>query len=118
MLKLYDYLEAMMEEQDSHQWFIETKLNYFAGDIMEILAIENVAEIASSINRAVRACRTMGIPFSSNFKRVYRFDGKNLIADWKMSSLACYLLIINCNPCHQSVAKAQLYFAMNQAARR
>ncbi len=113
MLKLYNYLEAIIEEQNSRQRFIENRLNYFASDIMEMMDIEDSEEIAGSLNRAFLACGVLNIPFNRNFKRVYRFNGEYLIADWKISALACYLLIINSNPSHQSVAKAQLYFAMN-----
>lgn len=114
MLKLYDYLESIIEERNNRQRFFETRLNYFAGDIMEMMDIEDSEEIAGSINRAFQACGTLNIPFNKNFKRVYRFNGEYLIADWKISPLACYLIIINCNPCHNNVAKAQLYFVMNQ----
>ena len=114
MLKLYDYLETMMEEHNKRQWFFESKLNFFVGDIMEIMDIADTGEIASSLNRAIQACETLDIPFNKNFKRVYRFNGNALIADWKISALACYLVIINCNPNHERVAKAQLFFAMNQ----
>lgn len=117
MLKLYDYLEAMVEEQNYRQNFFETKLNYFAGDIMETLDIVDATEITSSLNRAFQACGSLNIPFDKNFKRVYRFNGEELIVDWKISTLACYLIIINCSPSHESVAKAQLFFAINQTAR-
>jgi len=96
MLKLYDYLEAMIEESNNRQRFIETKLNYFASEIMETLHIEDAAEIALSLNRTFQACGILHIPFNRNFKKVYRSDGENLIADWKISSFACYLIIINC----------------------
>lgn len=113
MLKLYDYLEDMMEEHN-HQWFYETRLRYFAHDVLEMLEVTDQLEAAYSLNRTFQACKTLGIPLDKNFKRVYRFNGKDLIEDYKISPFACYLLIINCNPSHESVAKAQLYFAMNQ----
>jgi len=115
MLKIYDYLEAVMEEQNNRQWYFENRLNLFASEIMETLEIEDSDEIALAINRAFRACGSLNIPFNRNFKKVYRFDGIQLMMDWKISPLACYLIIINCNPDNEQVAKAQLYFAMNQA---
>jgi hypothetical protein len=118
MLKLYDYLEAIMEEHNNRQWFYETKLNFFAGDVMETLDVTDAEEIGSSLNRVFQACGTLNIPVGRNFKQVYRFNGEALIEDWKISPLACYLIIINCNPVHERVAKAQLYFAMNQVARK
>lgn len=114
MLKLYDYLEDMMEEHNNHQWFYETRLTYFANDILEMLEVTDQIEAAFSLNRTFQACKALDIPFNKNFKKVYRYNGEDLMADYKISPFACYLLIINCNPSHASVAKAQLYFAMNQ----
>ena len=116
MLKLYDYLQDMMNEHNNRQWFFETRLNYFINDILEMLNIKDTEEISSSLNRAFQACAALNISFEKNFKRVYRFNGENLIADWKISPLGGYLIIINCSPSHETVAKAQLYFAMNQIA--
>ncbi|HEY0031024.1 MAG TPA: hypothetical protein VGC65_09720 [Bacteroidia bacterium] len=118
MLKLYDYLEAMMEVRNNRQWYFETRLNYFASDVMETLEIKDPAEIAFSLERAFQACKTLNIPFSRNFKKVFRFDGEKLFADWKISALAGYLIIINCNPSYPPVANAQLFFAMNQVVNK
>lgn len=118
MLKLYDYLETMMEEHNSRQWYYETKLNYFASEIIDMLEVDDASEIALSLSRAFQACDTLNIPFSKNFKRVYRYNDEGISSDWKISSLACYLLIINSNPNNESVAKAQIYFAMNQVANK
>jgi hypothetical protein len=114
MLKLFDYLEAIMEERNSRQWYYESRLDYFASEIMEMLEVKDPEDSVFSLSRAIQACQTLDIPVNNNFKKVYRFDGINLVADWKVSPLACYLLIVNCNPVNEQVAKAQLFFAMNQ----
>ncbi len=114
MLKPYDHLEAVMEENSSRQYYFESKLFFFASDIMNFLKIFETSEIDNSFNRAFQAYSTLNIPISINFKKVYRFDGENLITDWKLSSLACFLIIINCNPSNPEVAKAQLFFAQNR----
>lgn len=80
---------------------------------MEEIEIEESEEIASSLERTFQACLVLNIPIEKNFKRIYRFNGQDLILDWKISLLASYLLIINCNPSHESVARAQLFFALN-----
>lgn len=116
MLKLYDYLETITQQRNNHNWYFETKLNYFVSEIMQTLSIINYDEINTSIKRAFQICETLKIPVNQNFKKIYCFDGISLIDDWKISPLACYLIIINCNPIHESVAKAQVYFAMHQKA--
>ena len=116
MRKLHNHLQDSIEEQQP-QWFFEARLPYFANEIMERLNIEDAEEISLALKRTFEACRTLQIPLSRNFKKVYRFNGKELIDDWKVSALAHYLIVINCNPANEQVAKAQLYFAMGKSVR-
>ena len=115
MLKIYDYLDIRLSQERLKQDYNNNRLSYFLSEIMESLEINDEFEISCSLKRAFLACRTINISISSNFKRVYRFDGTNLIIDWKISSLACYLILINCKPDRESVAKAQLFFAIKQS---
>ena len=114
MLKIYDYLEETPEELNRRKLFFENSFKYYTSDIMELLNIKDTDDIVSSLNRAFLACESLQIPLNYNFKKIYCFDGKNMIVDWKISTLACYLIVINCNPSNECVAKAQLYFALNQ----
>ena len=111
MLKQYDDLDTRLIEEYGKHIYSEARLNYFASEVMEILAIDDADEIATSLSRAFQACGTLHLSFNNNFKKVYRYDGENMIADWKISSLACYLIVINSNPANEHVARAQLYFA-------
>jgi len=113
-LKIYDYLDIVMQEHQKQRWFKNFELNYFVSDIMSNLNIDNAQEIEISLKRTFNACNTLRISKRQNFKKIYRFDGKNLHIDWKISSLACYLIIINCNPTNEFVARAQLHFALNR----
>ena len=113
-LKIYDYLDIVLQEHQKNKWFENFKLNYFVSDVMSNLNIKDAIEIEVSLNRTFDACDTLHISKLQNFKKIYRFDGKNLHVDWKISSLACYLIIINCNPTNEFVARAQLHFALNR----
>ena len=111
MLKLYDYLEDMTAGNGRH-WYYQNRLKYYMSDIMEELHIsEEDAHI--SVKRACLACLQLDIPVDLNFKRTFSHDGNTLKADWKLSALACYLVIINADPANENVARAQLFFAMN-----
>jgi hypothetical protein len=113
-LKRLDILEeVMMGEIFSPLG--EMDLLYYASDIMEKLGCEEEEEIDSAIQRVVQVCQSLNIPMKRNFKRIYRYDGKKMTTDWKLSSLACYLLMINGNPCNPNVAKAQLFFAIRDS---
>jgi len=105
--------ETFMPAIAKSTWLFDARYPYLASEIIDSLNIKDANEIAISLNRAFIACRILQIPLHRNFKKVYRFDGETMVADWKISALACYLIVINCNPSHESVARAQLYFAMN-----
>ena len=88
----------------------DSQLLYYASDLVESLMIEDREELQFAIKRAFKACTALRISVRDNFKSVIRFDGVNLLEDWKISSLASYLIIINANPLNPNVAKAQLYY--------
>ena len=102
-------------EVDKHRGSFEPRLIYFLSEISEALLIVDEQEIALSLKRAFQTCETLHLSLQQNFKKVFRHDGTHLRVDWKISSLACYLLIINCDPKNEHVAKAQLYFALARA---
>ncbi len=105
-----------IEPLQAPYWFFEAKLNYLLTEVMEELGIDNENDIATSLSRALRACDTLQLPISRNFRKVFRSEGHQMKSDWEISPVACYLLVINCNPTYESVAKAQLYFALNRVA--
>jgi len=113
-LKRYDYLDVVIQEHQKQQWFKSFKLDYFLSDIMLNLDINDALEIQISLERAFAVCSILHISKHQNFEKIYRFDGQNLHVDWKISSLAGYLIIINCTPVNEFVARAQLHFALNR----
>ena len=113
-IKLYDYLDIVMQEHQNQQWFSNLNLNYFVRDIMNNLNINDVLEIDLAVKRTFDVCKILRISRNDNFKKIYRFDGKNLHIDYKISALACYLIIINCNPSNEYVARAQMHYAINR----
>ena len=76
MLKLYDDLDTRLVEEYGNHIFFEARLNYFVSEVMEILAIDDADEIATSLSRAFQACGTLHLSFNNNFKKVYRYDGQ------------------------------------------
>jgi UV DNA damage repair endonuclease len=116
MPKQHENSGSLIERHNKPQWVFDAKLNYLASEIMEMLAIEDADEMTSSIERAILVCNMLHIPLRRNFHKVFSFDGNDMTDDWKISALACYLIIINSDPKHEGVAKAQLWFALNQPA--
>jgi hypothetical protein len=108
MLKQYDNWDnalILMEEQQ-----IPRKYICYASELTDRLQISEKA-FDDALERAFNACVSLEIPIKSNFKSVYRSFEDCLITDWKLSSLACYLIIINADPANAAVARIQLLFA-------
>lgn len=114
MLKQYEHRDSTLQAKKVDEWLFEAKLNYLISEVMNALDIVDADEMAASLNRAVQACGSLNVPLHRNFKKVFRSDGKNIIMDWQLSPLACYLIVINCNPSNEHVAKAQMFFALDR----
>jgi hypothetical protein len=109
MLKLYDPWEHIFDSLQRKDDAPE--LLYYASDIEQSMGFSD-EELEEAIERAFQACTSMHISIDDNFKAIYRSDNRHeMIADWKLSPLACYLLIINANPSNSNVARVQLFFA-------
>lgn len=112
MLKLYDYFDEVMASKAEHR---EQKLRYYASDIMDELGYERSDDVDSALKRTFMICQSLQISIPVNFRQVYRFDGEKILKDWKLSPLACYIMIMNGNPCNPNVARAQLLLVNNSA---
>ena len=109
MLKLYDPWENIFQSIQNRQR--DPDLLYYASDIEQSMGFTD-SDMETVIERAFQACSTMHITIEDHFKPIYRTDNSHeLLNDWKLSSLACYLLIMNANPANTNVAKVQLFFA-------
>ena len=108
-VKLYDPWE---QNQHAFQWKADTvATTCYASDLRSQLGIEEEAGFEDAMRRALKVCRQLSIPIDDNFRSVYRFGSEALIRDWRLSDLACYLIIVNADPDNARVAEAQVYFA-------
>jgi hypothetical protein len=82
----------------------------YASELKERLNVSD-EELEVAIDRAFKACASLGISIRQNFKSVFRTCDDHLLEDWKLSPLACYLLVINADPANERVARMQIHFA-------
>ena len=109
MLKIYDPWER---EAYTFQWKTqENKTYHYASELKKQFGFEQDEEFEQALERALKVCGSLAISVEDNFSSVYRFNSIGLIRDWKLSNLACYLIIVNANPENSNVARAQVYFA-------
>jgi DNA-damage-inducible protein D len=113
MIKLYNPWEYTFEN-----WQPPTRnanLLYYASELLQQLNIIDENEFSNSIYRSIKACSALHISIDENFAHVYINQNNELISDWKLSLLACYLIVINCNPENPTIAKAQVFFALKNS---
>jgi hypothetical protein len=111
MLKKYD----PFENYHSFQWRQDGEgVHFYASDLRDQLGFTDEEDFEEALQRAMKVCRTLAISLEENFRSVYRFDSTQLVSDWKLSNLACYLVIVNANPENRNVARAQVYFAVKK----
>jgi DNA-damage-inducible protein D len=92
---------------------------WWGRDLMAALGYQTFDSFERAINRAIRACTTIGVDVFENFQQMNReIEGKS-VRDFKLSRFACYLTAMNGDVKKPEVAKAQAYFAtVAEAARQ
>lgn len=90
---------------------VDNGMTYWsARKLMEMLNYSDYREFKKVINRAIKACLSIGLEIDDNFIPIeIEIDGSK-VNDYKLSRFACYLISINGNPKNPEVAKAQAYF--------
>jgi DNA-damage-inducible protein D len=108
MLKVYDPLEYEMTQRfRDHE---DIRSICYASELMEHFDFSE-KEMDEAISRAFKACYSLHIPINENFRSVYLSSDEHVVTDWRLSPLACYLLIINADPAKAEIAQLQLIFA-------
>lgn len=78
---------------------------------MHMLGYETFSSFKKAINKAVTTCMTLDIETLDNFQQTKREIDGELVADYKLSRFACYLIAMNADNKKREVASAQAFFA-------
>lgn len=81
-----------------------------ASHILTMLGYDDETEKHAVVDRALCICRTMHIPITAHFRKVYVPSPEGLKEDYLVTDLGCYLLTINADAQHPAVGRAQVYF--------
>lgn len=90
----------------------ENGFTYWSGrDLMDMLGYESWSSFQKAIQKAMVTLTTLNINIMDNICQVEcERDGKKEL-DFKLSRLACYLVVMNADNKKQAVAEAQVYFS-------
>jgi DNA-damage-inducible protein D len=81
---------------------------FYASDVAPSLGYDRDDTFDELLRTAIRAGAAMHITLSHHFVPLYRHGDDGLFADWKLSRLACTLIIMQADPRHPEVTDAQL----------
>jgi hypothetical protein len=88
--------------------FVYNKLPYRISEFIFSQSRSEMEEWENAVDRAMRVCRTSGVPVEYNFKRIYLVTTRGIVKDWMLSALARRLVLINASPNNILAARLQL----------
>lgn len=80
---------------------------HYASEIFNDLNYTEETAINLAVKRARAVCRTLNTPAIEHFMPIYRAINDEVYVDWKLSSFAAYLALLNGNPSSPAVASFQ-----------
>jgi DNA-damage-inducible protein D len=83
---------------------------WYARDFVGMLGYTDFEPFEKAVNRAIRACTTLGIPLVETIAPIEREIEGRRQRDYKLSRFGCYLVAVNADVKKPQVAKAQAYF--------
>ncbi|MEQ8910332.1 MAG: hypothetical protein RIC95_14125 [Vicingaceae bacterium] len=86
----------------------ESQLLYTASQLKQLLEIENDDEVNWAIQKAIQVLQRLKMDSRLHFKQVYCAQDEVIRIDWRLSSFAYLLVILNCDSEHPIVAKTQV----------
>lgn len=89
------------------EYLMDRQLKYLSSDLVRDGLID-FAEMNEAVNRAMGICKTGGMSLRIHFKAVYTSQGAYVFRDWRLSSFARKLVLLNADPSNPVTARMQL----------
>jgi len=81
---------------------------YYGSDLAHVLGYEDDPTFEEVIHSTIRACSALQVTVRHHFQLLYRQGDNGLYADWRLSRLACTLIVMHADLSHPEVTDAQL----------
>lgn len=92
----------------------ESQLVHTASQLKDALQLENMAELDVAVQKSINALQSLNISSRPHFQQVYCAQNNSIQLDWRLSSFAYLMVMLNCDPQHPLVAKTQVELIKNQ----
>jgi hypothetical protein len=93
--------QLVADAMDSH-------CRFYASDLAPSLGYDTQNAIDNLIRTAIGAGAALQITLSYHFVPLFRHGEDGLFPDWRLSQLACTLIVMHADPQHPEVTNAQL----------
>lgn len=85
----------------------ELNYRYYASELLNELMRSDDFDFDASVRKAIAILRLTGIPVQHHFSCVYRSEAGRTRRDWKMSELACCLVVMGAQPSNPGIEEVQ-----------
>lgn len=76
----------------------ELNYRYYASELLRRLLHSTDFNLDASVRKTIAVLKLTGLPVQEHISCVYRSDASGINRDWKLSELACSLIIISHDP--------------------
>ena len=80
---------------------------YYASDLLQNLIHSTDFDLDSSIRKTIAILKLTGNPVQEHISRIYRSEFSRVRCDWKLSELACSLIILSYESSNVEIEEAQ-----------
>jgi len=80
---------------------------FYASDLMALLGKSFEKDFEFTLRKAITVCKMAHIPARDHFKLLFRSLSNVIVKDWKLSALACSLLIMESDSSDKKVVELQ-----------
>lgn len=80
---------------------------YYASELLNRLMHTDDFDFDAAVRKAIAILRLTQIPVQQHFLCIYRSDAGGTRRDWKMSELACSLIIMSAEPTRKEIMEMQ-----------
>jgi hypothetical protein len=101
----YNYVDPMIELFLSSM--NDLNYRYYASELLNRLMESENFNFEASVRKAIAIMRLTGVPVQQHFSCVYRSTAQGTRRDWKMSELACSLIIMSSDPATNEIEEIQ-----------
>ena len=101
----YNYTDPVIESFFSG--INDLNYRYYASELLNRLMHTDDFDFDASVRKAIAILRLTGIPVQEHFSCIYRSANRGMRRDWKMSELACSLVIISAEPASHEIEEVQ-----------